>query len=124
TLSATNYDFPVANFVAGTLTVNRSEERRVGKKQSKTYGADNPTLTDTITGFVGTDTVAVVSGAASCSTTAITSTGVGTYPITCTQGTLSATNYDFPVANFVAGTLTINKATPLVCVLPSSTQYS
>src|SRR5207253_70452 len=103
-------DFPVANFAAGTLTVNAAHLTVTANNQKNSYGAANPTLTDTITGFVGTDTVAVVSGAASCSTTAITSSGVGTYPITCTQGTLSATNYDFPVANFVAGTLTVNAA--------------
>src|SRR5205823_5714849 len=42
----------------------------------------------------------------SCSSAATTTTPVGTASITCTVGTLAATNYDF--TPFVAGTLTIN----------------
>ena len=44
-------------------------------------------------------------GAASCSTTATTGSPAGSYPITCTQGTLVAANYSF--GPFVAGTLSV-----------------
>jgi hypothetical protein len=78
--------------------------------QARLYGVANPALTYVISGFKNSETVAVVSGAASCSTTAtLTSTVSGSpYPVTCTVGSLSAANYDFPAGNFVAGALTVN----------------
>jgi len=75
--------------------------------QFKTYGSANPTLTDTITGFVNGDTLSVVTGAASLSTTATASSPVGSYPITAALGTLSAANYSFI---FVNGTLSVTPA--------------
>jgi hypothetical protein len=64
-----------------------------------------PPLTYKVTGFVGGDTVAVVTGAAACSTA--NGTAIGTFDIVCTVGTLSAQNYSFPAANFVKGKLTV-----------------
>ena len=103
-LAATNYTF---TFVAGTLTINPALLTVTADNKVKTYGSPNPALTYVITGFVNGDTIAAVSGSASCSTTATAGSPVGGYPITCTQGSLSATNYTF---TFVAGTLTINPA--------------
>lgn len=77
---------------------------------SKLVNAANPTLTYTITGFVNNDTQSTATlGVPAESTTATTSSSVGTYPITITQGTLTAVNYTF---SFVNGTLTITGATP------------
>jgi MBG domain (YGX type)/WD40-like Beta Propeller Repeat len=78
--------------------------------QSRLFGQTNPSLTYTISGFVGGDTSAVVSGSAACSTTATASSPAGTYPITCTVGTLSAPGYIF--ATFVPGTLTVSYSRP------------
>ena len=86
--------------------------------QTRLYGDPNPPLTYTITGFVNQDTIAVVSGAADCTTTATITSDVGTYPITCTLGTLTATNYDFV---FVPGTLTVTPA-PLTVTVDSFTR--
>jgi sugar lactone lactonase YvrE len=73
------------------------------------YGAAIPTsFSDTITGFVYSDTASVVSGQAANSTTATATSPGGTYPITPTIGTLTAANYTFPAANFVPGVLTIS----------------
>ena len=80
--------------------------------QSRTYGAANSALTYAITGFVNGDTIAVVSGKAACTTTAAPASAVGKYPITCTQGTLSATNYTF---QFISGSFTVTAA-PLALV--------
>ena len=52
-----------------------------------------------------------VTGLASCTTTATSSSAAGTYPITCTAGTLAAANYSF---TFVAGTLTVTASSPAV----------
>ena len=82
--------------VALTVTANN---------QSRLFGQANPALTYKITGFVNGDGVGVVSGAAVCTTTATQASVGGSYPIACTQGTLSAANYTF--APFVAGTLTV-----------------
>jgi RHS repeat-associated protein len=84
-----------------------------GDNQSKIYGAANPTLTFTLSGFVNGDTVSVVSGSPTLTTAAASGSGVGSYPITVVNaGSLSAANYDFPAANFVNGTLTVTPATP------------
>src|SRR5207237_6493808 len=88
--------------------------------KSKIYGAGNPALTYTITGFVNGDPASVASGTANCATTATTLSGVGGYPITCTQGTLAATNYTF---SFVGGTLTVTQATLTVTANDQSREY-
>src|SRR5207244_2612798 len=79
---------------------------------SRGYGYANPAFTATLSGFKNGETAAAVSGAAgftgAATTTTATST-VGPYTITPTVGSLTATNYDFPLANFVNGTLTIGK---------------
>jgi hypothetical protein len=78
---------------------------------SKLFGDPNPPLTYQIAGFVNGETSAVVSGMASCTTTATQFSPVGTYPITCTQGTLAAQNYTFI---FKPGILTVTPRSALV----------
>ena len=82
-----------------TVTVNNAE---------RAYGAPTPAFTVSYSGFVNGDTQAVLSGSPSIATTATANSPFGSYPITATQGTLAASNYTF---NFVAGTLTVDKAT-------------
>src|SRR5947207_14258780 len=105
-MSAANYCFPGFNFHNGSLTVTKAPLTVTSDNKNKVYGASNPSLTATISGFVNSDTVAVVSGAPTLSTTASTSSGVGGYPITVdSAGTLSAANYCFPSDHFQSGTL-------------------
>jgi hypothetical protein len=85
-----------------------------------TYGAANPALTATITGFVNGDNASVVSGSPALGTSATVSSPVGSYMITAAQGSLSAANYDFVFAN---GTLTVNKATLTVTADDKSRPY-
>ena len=101
-VTAPNYTI---TFTPGTLTVGKALLTVTANNLSRVFGAANPTLTSTITGFVNGDPSSVVSGAATCSTTATSSSPAGGYPITCQQGSLTATNYTF---SFVAGTLTIS----------------
>lgn len=105
TLAATNYNF---TFSPGTLTINKATLTVTADNKSRTYGAANPTLTATITGFVNGENSSVVSGDAALSTTATNNSPASTYTITAAPGTLAATNYDF---TFVNGTLTVGKAT-------------
>src|SRR6185312_1178072 len=95
------------------LTVTASNASRV-------YGDPNPTFAYTFSGFVNGETSAVVSGVASC-TSADPTAAVGTYPITCTVGTLTAANYTF--ATFVNGTLTVTPAPLSVVAANASRVY-
>ena len=78
--------------------------------QSRLFGQPNPPLTYEVTGFAGTENASVVTGTASCTTTATPASPAGTYPITCTVGTLSAPGYTF--STFVPGVLTVSYSSP------------
>jgi hypothetical protein len=67
--------------------------------KAKIYGQANPALTFTYSGFVNGDTAAMLRGSPKLSTTAATSSSVGTFPITVSQGNLSAANYTFAFVN-------------------------
>ena len=98
-----NYTISYAN---GSVQVTPATLTVTANNQTKMFGVAVPTLTYTITGFVNGQTLATsgVTGQAACTTTASTNSPDGTYPITCSAGTLHATNYTFA---FVAGTLTV-----------------
>jgi filamentous hemagglutinin family protein len=84
---------------------------------TRTYGAANPALTYTTTGWqVGVTND--VTGAPALSTSATQSSGVGGYAINISAGTLASSNYDF---SFVPGTLTIEKA-PLTVTANNATR--
>jgi hypothetical protein len=106
-LTASNYSF---GFSPGTLTVTKAPLTVTGNDKTRNYGATNGTLSSTITGFVNNQTLATsgVAGAAAQSTTALTTSPAGGYPITPALGTLASSNYSF---TFVAGTLTVAKVT-------------
>lgn len=110
TLSATNYTF---NFVNGSLSITAATLTVTANNTNRIYGAANPTLTVSYSGFVNGDGVSVLSGAPSPATAATPSSSVAgsPYPITVTQGTLSAANYTF---NFANGSLTVTPATVTV----------
>ncbi len=94
-----------------TLTVNKALLTITADNQTRPYGAANPVLTWTSSGFVNGDTAAVFAGAPALATPAIATSPVGAYPITVTSGTLTAANYSF---RFVNGTLTVPGATPVI----------
>ncbi|HUO47668.1 MAG TPA: MBG domain-containing protein, partial [Acidimicrobiales bacterium] len=101
-------------YVNGSVNVAQAVLTVTANNQTMVFGGPVPTLTATITGFVNGQTLATsgVTGAPSCSTTATTSSPGGTYPITCSLGTLGATNYSF---TFVSGTLTVGFSSTVVC---------
>ena len=98
-----NYDIHYAN---GNLEVGKAELLVKADDQTKVLNAPNPTLTVTITGFKNGQTLATsgVTGSQAVTTTAMTTSPIGSYPITPTIGTLAASNYSFSFAN---GTLKI-----------------
>jgi hypothetical protein len=116
TLSSPNY--VISGYTGSTYTVYRAALMVTADNQSRTYGAPNPALTYTFSGFKNGDTAAVVSGSAAVSTTATSTSGVGSYPITVAKGSLFATNYYFV---FTSGTLTVGKA-PLTVTADNKTR--
>jgi len=104
-------DYATATSTA-SLTVNDAPLTVTAQNASRAYGAANPTFSDSITGFVNGDTQSVVSGTASLTSTATTTSAPGSYAITAAVGTLSAANYTFKT--LVKGTLTVTKATPTI----------
>ncbi len=100
-----------ANITKETLTVTANSLSRV-------YGAANPALAATYSGFANGETLATsgVIGSPSLTTTATTgSTVAGSpYPITAAPGSLSAVNYSFA---FVNGTLAVTRADTAVSIV-------
>jgi hypothetical protein len=100
--SAANYSI---TYVPGQLSVTPAPLTITANNVSRPYGQANPSSFGvTYSGFVNGDTSSSLSGALSCTTTAVQSSPVGTYPITCTG--LTSSNY---AITFVPGTLTVIK---------------
>jgi len=98
---ATDGFYPAAS-ITQPLTVNKANLTITADNLTKFEQQPNPTLTATYTGFVLGETPAVLLTPAVLSTTAVTTSPPGTYPITVTGAT--AANYNI---TFVNGTLTV-----------------
>jgi gliding motility-associated-like protein len=83
----------------------------IANNQSKVAGTANPPLTASYRGFVNNETAADLTEQPTISTTAVTLSPPGTYPITVTGAQNS--NYNFI---YVAGMLTINAVPPSIVV--------
>src|SRR5208283_1965314 len=105
TLSATNYSF---SFASGTLTVGKATLTVTANNAASTYGQTPGPFTASYSGFVNGDTVAVLSGSPSLTTTATASSAARTSPTAAAQGTLSAANSS---SSFASGTPAVGKAT-------------
>jgi len=90
-----------------SFTIKKAPLTVTAQNASRPIGTANPPLTAALSGFVLGQTLSTsgVTGSASCTTTATASSPPDSYPITCTVGTLKATNYAF--STFVAGVLTV-----------------
>ena len=107
--------YATAPAVTQSFTVAKAPLTVTADPASKIAGNVNPVFTATITGFVNGDTAqtpGVYSGTPAFSTTATTSSPVGTYTVTPSLGNLTSTNYTFPAANFIPSTLTVTGTTP------------
>ncbi|MVN90635.1 T9SS type B sorting domain-containing protein [Mucilaginibacter sp. HME9299] len=100
--SSGNYNI---NYVDGTLTVGRATLTVTVTAKTKTYGANLPALTYTITGFAQGQTAAILTSPVAINTTAQKESPVGVYPITASGA--AAENYDF---KYVQSNLRVNKA--------------
>ena len=103
---AGNANYNAATSVDHSFTVVKALVTAKADDKSKAQGATNPILTVSYSGFVNGDTVAALDSLPTASTTATTSSRVGSYPITLTGGVDN--NYAFKLLN---GTLTVTAGT-------------
>ena len=104
------------SYIAGTLTINKIALNITAVDKTKVYGAANPILTVTYSGLVNGDVAP--STLPTISTTAILSSPVGTYPITA----IGAVDPNYTIS-YVAGTLTVSKATLTITAEDKSKLY-
>jgi hypothetical protein len=113
-LSSPNYTI---TYKPGTLTVNKALLIVTADNQSMVHGAPLPSLTAHYGGYVNGDDASVLSGTVSLGTTATPTSDVGSYPISVSQGSLSAANYLF---SYVNGTLTVSQAATTTSLVVSA----
>jgi uncharacterized repeat protein (TIGR01451 family) len=87
-----------------TLLVKRASLTVRADDKSKTYGAANPALTVSYSGWIGSDGVSNLTALPTAETTATAATGAGMYPIVPSGG--ASDDY---ALHYVNGALTINK---------------
>jgi hypothetical protein len=104
------------SYVAGTLTITTATITITAQDKTRQYGAADPAFTFTTAGLVNGDTLTTNP---TCTSTATVTSGVGTYPITCSGATASS-NYTI---SYVAGTLTITTATITITAQDKTRQY-
>ena len=101
---AGNINYNAAPEVQQPFTVNQATLTVTANSLTNDLNAPLPTFTASYGGFVRSDTAAVLGGSPAFLTSATSSSPLGTYPITVSAGSLTATNYTF---TFMPGTLTI-----------------
>lgn len=116
--TSTNYTI---GYVAGSLAVTPATVTVSPLPKIRAYGAANPTFDVAYSGFVNGDTASVVGGAADCTSAATPTSAPGTYAISCTAGTLSATNYVFDLSG--TASLTVTTAALTIAVDPATKVY-
>ncbi len=115
TLTAANYTF---SFQPGSLTIGMATLVVSAQSATAVYGATVPAPAWQFSGFLNGDTAASLTGSPNCVTKA--NPTAGSYPITCSLGTLSSPNYTF---TFAPGTLSITPAQLLVTAVSTSIVY-
>ena len=112
--AAGNYTVTTTN---GTLTVTPAVLTVTANNATRGYGAANPVFTGTTTGLVNGDTVTTT-----FTSTAVTNSPVGTYPIVPSVSGAALSNY---TVNAVNGTLTItqNQSSLVINVNSASRSY-
>jgi len=98
-----NYTF---QYVTGVYTIQKAALNITAVNQTMTYGGAVPALTASYSGFVNGDGTSSLTTAPTITTTATSSSPVGTYPISASGA--AAPNYTI---TYTAGTMTVGKAT-------------
>jgi hypothetical protein len=106
------------SYAKGTVTVTRAPLTVNAISPTKVYGAANPALPPSMSGFVNGESATSLSTAPTCVTTAQTSSGVGSYAVNCSGGV--SNKYTFA---YNAGSLSITKAPLTITAGNASTTY-
>ncbi len=93
------------SYVSGTVQVMTAPLVVAASSPAMTYGGTVPTITASYSGFVNGDNAGSLTTAPTCSTTATSSSPVGTYPDSCSQA--SDPNYTI---TYVPGTTVVGHA--------------
>jgi hypothetical protein len=109
--------YSAAPQVTQSIQVNPATLTVTANSANMVAGAAVPAFIYAITGFVNNDTSSVVSGSATETTTATSSSHAGTYPIAFSTEALTAANYKFAYVN---GTLSIVSAPAISLATASS----
>jgi hypothetical protein len=88
---ASNYSI---SYTHGGLSIGKAGLLVTADNKTRIYGDANPALTYTVTGFVNSETSAVISGAPTIATTADLTSNVGNVAITALANNLAANNYN------------------------------
>jgi autotransporter-associated beta strand protein len=99
-------DYAAAQSAPVTFTISPATLTVTANDQTRAYGAADPPLTVSFSGFVNGETLNTsgVAGSPALAGNDTAASPVGSYTITAGQGTLAAQNYSF---TFVSGTLTV-----------------
>jgi uncharacterized repeat protein (TIGR01451 family) len=104
-LTSSNYQI---TFVRGSLTTTPATLTYTAAAATRNYGATNPVLTGTVTGFKGPDTLSsATTGTLTFTTTATSASDVGSYAVTGSGWTARFGDYVFVQAASNATALTI-----------------
>ena len=119
---ATTTNYAAASGTAQTFNIGKAALTITANNMSMTYGTTPPTVTYTPSGLQGSDTISSIGLTVTCITSATSSSNAGSAQTTSCSGAASTTNY---TVTYVAGTMTVNKATPTVSIsnLPASGTY-
>ncbi len=116
-----NAQYQAANPVILSVAVSPAVITVAPTNASAIYGQAQLSFSYSLTGAVnGENPLNVISGKPVLATSALSGSAAGSYPITASQGTLSAANYVFA---FATGVLTINKAVLQVSAVSVSHVY-
>src|SRR5262249_15434271 len=105
-------------YVNGTLTVTPATLTITASDKTRAYGAANPALTVSYTGFVNGDTAASLTTPPTVATAATPASAVGAYPITAAGA--ASSNYTI---TYVNGTLTVTPAALTITADDKTRQY-
>lgn len=113
TVTVTVNQAAAGNYTAGsetaTITIAKKSLKVTANNVSRVYNTGNPSFTFTYTGFAGNDNEWSLASQPTATTTATTSSNVGTYPITVSGGTSG--NYTLSYTN---GILTVTGMAPTI----------
>src|SRR5260221_430201 len=116
-----NYNLPTTASGAGQITADTLTY--VADAKSRCYGVANPTFTGTVTGFVNAETQSgATTGTPTWSSSATSSSNVGSYAVTGSGLTANNGNYTFVQAVANATALTITPKTLTAAIINNPTK--